>query len=57
MTDEIKITRRIALEKMYEFYEIEWKTDDGTPEQFAYVLEAIEDRVADVRELMGKPLS
>ena len=52
MTDEIRITRRVALPDKYEFYEIEWKSDNTA---ILPIIQKIEDRVADIRNATGKP--
>lgn len=55
MTDEIRITRRVALPDKYEFYEIQWSTDEPSGKYHEQILEIIENRVADIRKLFGKP--
>ena len=52
MTDEIKITRRIALEK-YEFYEIQWTSDDT--HKRVDIIDTLEEYVQYIRENMGEP--
>ena len=57
MTDEIKITRRIALPEppKYEYYEIEWTTDKTGPTDHRDLFDAIELRVEMIRDLVGTP--
>ena len=52
MTDEIKITRRIALEK-YEFYEIQWTSDDT--HKRVDIIDTLEEYVQYIRKNMGEP--
>lgn len=54
MTDEIRITRRIALPTMYEFYEIEWTLEAGA-RNLGTVFATIEERVEFIRNKMEKP--
>ena len=53
MTDEIRITRRVALPDKYEYYEIEWTSDKIG--DFQKWVQEIEDMVAQVRGICGKP--
>lgn len=50
--DKIRITRRIALEKMYEYYEVEYTT---TLENFEDAVFEVEACVQIVRNQMGEP--
>ncbi len=53
MTDEIRITRRVALPTMYEFYEIQYTTNDNQKQDF--IIGYMEESVKIIREHMGEP--
>jgi hypothetical protein len=52
MTDEIRITRRVALPDKYEFYEIQWTSNEKT---FAKMVDEMETFVEFIREYCKKP--
>ena len=55
MTDEIRITRRVALATKYEFYELEIKMADPKPSHLDDWIDHFEKKVLKIREELGKP--
>ena len=59
MTDEIRITRRVALIKDYEFYELEIKVQmdwaDAVADGINEIIDTFENKVGHIRNSIGEP--
>ncbi len=55
MTDEIRITRRVALPKDFEFYEIVWTRETNDFDDTHGIIALIEEKVEKIREFTEEP--